>query len=165
FRGRAGDMVRGPPRRRSGVPTSRSDWYGAHHAGRTQRPHARLQQVSGHRPRAECALLRASSVLWAGEPGDVRHAASPDGGRPRQLSAIPRWLGAGSRLADRGARGGMKVAPGSLNSLVGALRERSEIAAKQDVQVVSRVLPGATTSAWFGAEGAVRNGDDCAALP
>lgn len=59
----------------------------------------------------------------------------------------------------------MKLAIENLDSLVGALRERAEIAAKKDVQVVSRVLPGATASAWFGSEGAVHNGDDCAALP
>lgn len=59
----------------------------------------------------------------------------------------------------------MNIAPGTLGSLVGALRERSELAFKKDVQVVSRALPSAGASAWFDGVGAARNGDDCAALP
>jgi len=59
----------------------------------------------------------------------------------------------------------VNIAPGSLFSLVGALRERPELALKRDVQVVSKALPHAGASAWFGGSRVIANGDDCAALP
>jgi len=59
----------------------------------------------------------------------------------------------------------MNIAPGSLSGLVDALRERPEMAAKRDVQVVSSVLPHSGTSAWFEGTASIPNGDDCAALP
>lgn len=58
----------------------------------------------------------------------------------------------------------MNIAPGSLFSLVGALRERPELSLKRDVQLVSKALPHAGASPWFEGSSVSKNGDDCAAL-
>lgn len=59
----------------------------------------------------------------------------------------------------------MKIAAGTLAPLTLALRERAEVSAKKDVQVVARALSHPQPNAWFGPSASVKNGDDCAALP
>lgn len=59
----------------------------------------------------------------------------------------------------------MKLAPGSLATLVEELRGRAELDMKRDIQLPSRVFGGEAQSAWFPSREPILNGDDTAALP
>jgi len=59
----------------------------------------------------------------------------------------------------------MKIHPGSLVELVGALRARVELDFKRDIQLAARAFGRETRSAWIPGGGAIINGDDAAALP
>jgi AIR synthase-related protein len=59
----------------------------------------------------------------------------------------------------------MNIEAGTLNDLVGALRARAELGYKRDVRLPARAFGRDTVSPWFPETGAIRNGDDAAALP
>jgi uncharacterized protein len=59
----------------------------------------------------------------------------------------------------------VKIEPGSLVELVGALRARVELDFKRDIQLAARAFGRETRSAWIPGGGAILNGDDAAALP
>lgn len=59
----------------------------------------------------------------------------------------------------------MKLEPGRLAALVAELRSRAELGMKRDIQVAARAFGRVTRSEWFPDDGAIKNGDDAAALP
>jgi uncharacterized protein len=59
----------------------------------------------------------------------------------------------------------VKLGSSSLEALAEELRGRAELGMKRDIQLPSRVLGGATKSAWFPSREPILNGDDAAALP
>ncbi len=59
----------------------------------------------------------------------------------------------------------MKLGSIALAALTEELRGRAELGMKRDIQLPSRVLAGATSSAWFPTSAPILNGDDTAALP
>jgi AIR synthase-related protein len=58
----------------------------------------------------------------------------------------------------------MKIEPGSLSALAGALRSRVELSYKQDIQLAAKAFGRESRSAWFPEAGPVVNGDDATAL-
>ncbi len=58
----------------------------------------------------------------------------------------------------------MKIEPGSLGRLARALRARSELGFKRDIQLAASFFGKETVSAWFPASESIVNGDDTAAL-
>jgi hypothetical protein len=58
----------------------------------------------------------------------------------------------------------MKIEPGSLVSLTGALRSRVELTYKQDIQLAAKAFGRESRSAWFPDGGPIVNGDDATAL-
>jgi uncharacterized protein len=59
----------------------------------------------------------------------------------------------------------MRLEPGSLPSLVRALRSRAELGHKQDIKLAAKAFGRETRSAWFPSPFPIVNGDDAAALP
>ena len=59
----------------------------------------------------------------------------------------------------------MKLGTTLLAALAEELRGRAELGMKRDIQLPSRLLGGATKSAWFPTREPILNGDDTAALP
>jgi AIR synthase-related protein len=58
----------------------------------------------------------------------------------------------------------MKIEPGSLTALTGALQARVELTYKRDIQLAAKTFGRETRSAWFPETGLVVNGDDATAL-
>lgn len=58
----------------------------------------------------------------------------------------------------------MRVEPGSLAALTGALRARVELTYKQDIQLATKAFGRETRSAWFPDAPPILNGDDATAL-
>jgi AIR synthase-related protein len=58
----------------------------------------------------------------------------------------------------------MRIEPGSLGALTGALQSRIELTYKEDIRLAARAFGRETRSAWFPDAGPVVNGDDATAL-
>ncbi len=58
----------------------------------------------------------------------------------------------------------MKLASGSLETLVRGLRARTELGFKQDIQLPAKAFGRETRSAWFPDDHGIENGDDAAVL-